>query len=130
MADLEWARARVAERRADLEKWGPEIRVNRSIAAAKLAEAEDWLRQMEAEPPIAALRALVSDLESAKENGKSSSSPSGGAVINVGAVSASVEARILEKIVSVCEPAASAGAAAEKAGAVGVGNDGKRRTAV
>ena len=59
MADLEWARARVAERRADLEKWGPEIRVNRSIAAAKLAEAEDWLRQMEAEPPIAALRALV-----------------------------------------------------------------------
>ena len=82
-----------------------------------------------------ALRALVSDLESAKENnGKSSSSSSSplGAV-NVGAVSASVEVRILEKIMSVCEPSAGAGAASTAAaaaekGAVG-GNDGKRRTA-
>lgn len=102
---------------------------NREALAASLAAAKASASE--------ALRALVSDLESAKENGKGSSSFSPSGAVNVGAVSASVEVRILEKIMSVCEPAsagagaasAAAAAAAEK-GAVGGGNDGTRRTAV
>ena len=97
---------------------------NREALAASLAAAKASASE--------ALRALVSDLESAKENGKSSSASG---AVNVGAVSASVEVRILEKIMSVCEPGASAVAAAAEKGAgaaVSGGNttDGKRRTAV
>lgn len=61
MTDLEWARARVAERRADRDRYRSsalppqgetvsgaiERKLNATSAAAKLAEAEDWLRHLE-----------------------------------------------------------------------------------
>ena len=80
--------------------------MTREALAASLASAKASASE--------ALCALVSDIESAKENSSSSKNNGAAASKSVGGVAARVELRILEKIVSVCEPGGGSGAAAEK----------------